>query len=188
MNPVITGLRAALLLAHGRAEGVRLVANDRTAVIQSFWAIPLCLPALICLRLLDLDHAALLALTPLKFGVLLGRNLAQFTVAWLLFMVISHALLDFLKKQPDWPRFIAIWAWCSVIENTLAALGSLPGPLGLPAIVSQVCVLVSIGWALWLEYYAIRLTLGGGALTAVGLLVIDMIIGEAMSVIGAMAG
>jgi len=87
-----------------------------------------------------------------------------------------------------WPRFIAVWAWCSVLENTAVALGGLPGPLGLPPMIGQVAFLISLGWALWLEWYAIRLTLKVEALTAVALVVFDITIGEVMAAIGAMTG
>ena len=50
---VSAGVHGAVLLALGRPEGVRLVDTDQTAAIRSFWAIPLCLPAVVCLKLLD---------------------------------------------------------------------------------------------------------------------------------------
>ena len=36
-----------MMLARGRGDGVKLVDGDRTAAIRSFWAIPLCLPAVV---------------------------------------------------------------------------------------------------------------------------------------------
>lgn len=183
---VATGMRGAVFLALGRAEGGGMVENDRRAVIRSFWAIPLCLPAIMGLRLLDWSQSS--RVPKVSLAMAQGRFLAQFLVSWLLFVVISHALATRLGKQPAWPRFIAVWAYCSVIENTLVAIGSLPGPLGAPAIVSEVALLVCIGWAFWLEWYATRLTLNVGALTAVVFVVVDLALGEAMAALGAIAG
>jgi hypothetical protein len=185
MSPIATvvaGIQGAVLLAFGRPDGIRLVDTDRTAAIRSFWAVPLCLPAVICLRLLDWVQSGIPPNVPLA----LGRYLMLFLIGWLLFVLVSHHMAAVLKKQAQWPRFIAIWSYCSVVENTLVALGGVPGALGVPPIVDEVCELVTVGWALWLEWYAIRLSLLTGPLTALLLLAVDIAIGVAMAVTGAM--
>jgi hypothetical protein len=184
VGTVSSGLQGALLLARGRAEGVRLVDTDMTAAIRSFWAIPLCLPAVVCLKLLDW----LATRIPTNVPLALGRYLLLFLVGWLLFVWVSHHMASVLHKQAQWPRFIAVWGYCSVIENTLVAIGGLPGALGFPSMVDQACELVTIGWALWLEWYAIRLSLEVGPLTAMVMLIVDIAIGVAMMAIGALAG
>jgi hypothetical protein len=87
-----------------------------------------------------------------------------------------------LNKGSQWPRFIAIWSYCSIVENILVALGGLPGALGAPSIITQVVELVTFGWALWLEWYAIRLSLQVGAITAMVLLTVDIGIGVVTAV------
>jgi hypothetical protein len=108
----------------------------------------------VCLKLLDWLATGAPANVPLA----LGRYLLLFFVGWLLFVWMSHHIAGVLNKQALWPRFIAIWAYCSIVENTLVAIGGLPGALGAPAIVDQCAELVTVGWALWLEWYAIRLS------------------------------
>jgi hypothetical protein len=184
IGTVSSGVQGALLLARGRPEGIQLVDTDQTAAIRSFWAIPLCLPAVVCLKLLDWLATGIPSNVPLA----LGRYLLLFLVGWLLFVWASHHIAALLNKQALWPRFIAIWAYCSIIENTLVALGGLPGALGAPSIVDQCAELVTVGWALWLEWYAIRLSLQVSTLTAVMLLLIDFSIGVAMMWIGAAVG
>ena len=181
---VSAGLHGALLLARGRPEGIRLVDTDRTAAIHSFWAIPLSLPAVVCSKLLDWLASGIPADAP----VALGRYLLLFLVGWLLFVWVSHHLAAVLGKQPQWPRFIAVWAYCSIIENILVALGALPGALGAPTILDEACQLITMGWALWLEWYAIRLSLQVGPLIAVGLLLVDFGIGSVLTALGALAG
>jgi hypothetical protein len=176
IGTVSSGIQGALLLARGRAEGVQLVDTDRLAAIRSFWAIPLCLPAVVCLKLLDWLANGVPAGAPLA----LGRYLASFLVGWLLFVWVSHHLVSVLNKQALWPRFIAVWAYCSVIENTLVAIGALPAALGAPAIVAQASDLITIGWALWLEWFAIRVSLRAGPLTAGVLLAVDFGLGVFM--------
>src|SRR6185312_8431316 len=126
---VSAGIQDALLLARGRPDGIQLVDTDHTAAIRSFWAIPLCLPAVVCLKLLDWLASGIPANVPLA----LGRYLLLFLVGWLLFVWISHHFASVLNKQSHWPRFIAVWSYCSVIENTLVAIGGLPGVLGAPS-------------------------------------------------------
>ena len=53
----------------------------------------------------------------------------------------------------------------------------IPGTLGAPAIISQACELITIGWALWLEWYATRLAFGVGRVTATWLVLLDQSIG-----------
>lgn len=184
IGSVASGMQGAFLLARGRPEGIQLVETDQAAAIRSFWAIPLSLPAVVCLKLLDWLARGVPANLPLA----LGRYLLLFIVGWLLFVWVSHHMVSALNRQAHWPQFIAIWAYCSVIENTLVAIGGLPGALGAPSLLDQACQLVTIGWALWLEWYAIRLSLQVGALTAAVLLVIDFSIGVFLTAIGAMLG
>lgn len=184
IGSVSAGIQGALLLARGRPEGIRLVESDNTAAIRSFWAIPLSLPAVVCSKLLDWLATGIPANAPLA----LGRYLLLFLVGWLLFVLVSHHIATVLNKQSQWPRFIAIWAYCSVIENTLVAIGGLPGALGAPSPLDQACDLITVGWALWLEWYAIRLSLQVGILTALMLLVIDFGIGVFLSAVGALFG
>jgi len=182
VGTVSAGIHGALLLARGRSDGINFVESDQTAAIRSFWAIPLCLPAVVCMKLLDWVANGI----PSNLALALGRYLLLFLVGWLLFVVVSHRLALVLNKQAQWPRFIAVWSYCSVIENTLVAIGGLPGALGAPSIVDQAAQLISLGWALWLEWFAIRLSLQTGALTAVVLLVVDIVIGVFMVMLGAL--
>ncbi len=182
LGSVSAGIQGALLLARGRPEGIQLVDTDRVAAIRAFWAIPLSLPAVVCLKLLDWLATGIPTNVPLS----LGRYLLLFLVGWLLFVWVSHPLAAMLNKQSQWPRFIAVWSYCAIIENTLVAIGGLPEVLGAPSIVSQAAELVTIGWALWLEWYAIRLALQVGPVIALILVIVDFVIGAFMITLGAM--
>lgn len=177
---VTSGLQSALLLARGRADGIALVQTDRDTAIRSFWAIPLCLPAVVCMKLIDWVEGGMPANPPLA----LGRHLMMFGVGWLMFVVLSHHMAGRIGRLADWPRFIAIWSYCSVIENTLIAIGGMPGAVGAPAIVDQACQLITIGWAFWLEWYSIGLSLRVGALTATIFLAVDIAIGVVIAMAG----
>ena len=63
-SAVANGVQGALLLARGRVDGLRYVEADMAGAARSFWAMAICLPAFVCLRLLAWTEAG----TPPHFG------------------------------------------------------------------------------------------------------------------------
>jgi hypothetical protein len=170
---MISGLFAALRLARGRADGAALVSGDGATVARSFWAIAFCLPSVICRLLMTWVVTGV----PAHAAHLAARELMVFVVGWLVFAEITHRLAGPLGRTERWGRFIAVWNWCNVAEGVLIVAGGIPGILGAPNIIDQVSEVFTIGWALWLEWFAIRLTLGTSASGAVALVLLDQIIG-----------
>lgn len=177
---VASGLQGALMLARGRADGLLRVQRGMDGAARSFWAIPLCVPALVFLRLITFAGQGMLpqGMPPLS-GEVIVRDLLSFVVSWLTFAVISWYAASALHRTPRWPGFIAAWNWCNVVENLLLVVGSIPGLLGAPLFVDQTAQLVAMIWALWLEWYVIRLALDTRPLTAALLVVLD----EAITVV-----
>jgi hypothetical protein len=170
---VTSGLFAALRLARGRADGVVLVPGDRATIVCSFWSIPLSLPAVIVRVMMSWADTGV----PSHVAHDLGREVLVFVLGWLIFVELTHRLAPVLERTGRWGRFIALWNWCNVIEGIMVVIGGIPGLFGVPPIVDQVCELVAIGWALWLEWYATRLALGVSPLLATALVVLDQSIG-----------
>lgn len=179
-----TGLHAALLLARGRADGIRLVADDTHAAGRSFWAMAACMPIVVAMRLL--------AMVPPSLGVglprLVLRDLLVFAVSWLLYALLSHRVANTMGRGERWPRFIAAWNWCNVIENLLLVVGSLPGWFGAPSVIDQAAQLFALGWALWIEWYATRTALGVSILMAVWLVLLDESVGLVATGLGQVMG
>jgi hypothetical protein len=170
---VTTGIHAALRLAVGRADGAVLVSGDRQTIVRSFWSIAFCLPSVMCRLLMSWMVDGI----PANAIHLAGREVTVFILGWLVFVEVTHRLAPMIGGAERWGRFIAVWNWCNVIEGVLVVVGGLPGTFGAPAVIDQACELVTIGWALWLEWYATRVAFGVGALTAVGLVLLDQSIG-----------
>jgi hypothetical protein len=167
------GLQAAFLLARGRAEGLRHVESSLGGAARSFIAAARCLPAFLCLRLLDwLDGGV-----PLRVGHALAADLLGYIIGWVAFALLSRDLAGLLGRLDRWPRFIAAWNWCNVAQYGLLVAAGLPDLLGAPGWVQQAAGLIALGWALWLEWYATRLVLEVSALAAVGLVTVDVVIG-----------
>jgi hypothetical protein len=174
------GLRAALRLARGRADGIELLgdpADAMPAAIRSFWAAALCLPAFIALRLAALPAEG--DATAIAIGF--GRDLAGFVIGWAGFALASHRVAGMIGRSAQWPRFITLWNWCNFVQYMMLVLSTLPGLFGLPDLLGETVWLVAIGWALWLEWFATRLALGLPGLAAAGLVALDVSIGLLIS-------
>ena len=175
-----SGLQAALMLARGRPEGIAvLTAREepvRATAIRSFWAAALCLPAFICLYLIDLSQPGQPPFVAHTFAL----QLLGYVIDWAAFALISRGIAASLGRADAWPRFIAVWNWCNVVQYLLLVAASLPPLLGLPSIVGETAWLVASGWALWLEWYATRLALGVSGVQAVGFVALDEAMGIAL--------
>jgi hypothetical protein len=178
---VFSGVNAAWLLARGRAEGVSHVEADMAGAARSFWAAAICLPAFVCLRLVAWAEVG----TPPHAAHVLAVDLLSYGVGWLGFAVLSYRLVGAMGLGARWPRCIALWNWCNVVQYLLLVVFSIPGLLGVPALLDEVAQTVGLGWALWLEWFAFRLTLGIGMLAATGLVTLDVAIGVLLAAAGA---
>jgi hypothetical protein len=168
------GLHAALLLARGRADGMLVLsARDEPSTataVRSFWAAALCLPAFICLQLIDLAVEPRL---PPHAAHGLALQLLGYVIDWAGFALLTHWLAGLMGRGGTWPRFIAAWNWCNVVQYMLLVAAALPPLLGMPEIVGQTAWLAATGWALWIEWYATRVALEVNGLQAVGIVLLD---------------
>jgi hypothetical protein len=179
LSTVAIGLSAALRLARGRADGVALVGDDEGATAGSFWAIAFCLPSVVCRVLMSRLETAELAGGSHE----MARELIIFVLGWLIFIEATYWLARSLGLMHRWRRFIVVWNWCNVIEGVLVVAGGVPGLLGAPTTIDEACQLITLGWALWLEWYATRLSLGVDGFTAFGLVVLDQAIGITLAAV-----
>ncbi len=166
-------LHGALMLARGHARGILLMEIDPKGVARSFWAIPMALPSVLYMATLDWPNGV----APPHALLLLARHGLVFLVAWLAFAAFTHRLAPRVHRAHLWAPMIVAWNWCSVPENMLLVLGTIPGTLGAPHIVDQVAQVATFGWALWIEWFAIRLAFGAGPLLATWLVLVDQSIG-----------
>jgi hypothetical protein len=178
------GLQAALLLARGRADGMRVLAGrEEPAAVtaaRSFWAAALCLPAFVCLQVIDMTLAPHL---PPHTGHRLALQLFGYAIDWAGFALLTHWLCGTAGRLAAWPRFIAAWNWCNVIQFLLMVTAALPSLLDLPDIVGETAWLVAAGWSLWLEWFATRLALGVGGIQAIGFVLLDLALGYGLDTV-----
>ncbi|HVZ09066.1 hypothetical protein [Rhodopila sp.] len=173
------GLSGAARLAVGRPDGVSLVRGGRQTAIHSFLAIPIAMPSVVCRLLMSWAADGM----PTQPGEHMARELILFVVGWLLFVEASHAIASAIGRQHAWLRFVALWNWCNVIEGVLVVAGGLPALAGAPPMLVEAAEVITIGWALWLEWYATRLTLNVSTAMAIGFVVIDQLIGILLAMV-----
>ncbi len=181
---VANGLSGAFLLARGRADGLARVQLDvappagaEHGAARSFWAAVISTPALIGMRLIDWAAQGV----PARPGHALALDLLVFIVGWTGYALLSRTLLGAMGRGQRWPTYIAVWNWCNVVQYALLLLGSLPAVLHAPEPVAEVATLVTLGWALWLEWFATRLALDLPGLAAAGLVAFDLSFGLLLS-------
>ncbi len=171
------GLQGAVLLAFGRPTGLLLIAvpreEERRVAARSFWALAVAAPAFLCLHLIDWASGGM----PPHAAWSLASDTVSAMVGWLGFAVLSHWLAGSIGRAALWPRFITAWNWCNVVQYMMLVAAGLPALFGLPDLLIETLWLVALGWALWLEWYAIRLTLVVSALAAATLVGLDFALG-----------
>ena len=166
------GLRAALQLARGRVDGADLVCEggpeeQLARARQSFTALLLCLPVFLAVQVWARNTQDL--------GLL--REFSGFLLGWLGYAVLSHRLAGEMGRAALWPRFIALWNWCNLVQYLLLGAALVPQLLGAPTLLAQTAWLVAMGWAIWLQWTATRLGLGLSGGRAALMVVVDMALG-----------
>ncbi|SRR5579875_192211 len=174
LGSVGAGIQGAVLLAQGRRDGLRYVEPGLEGARRSFWAVLICLPMFAALRYAEWAHGPV----PVHAGAL---DVLGYLIGWAGFALLSQPLAAAIGREGRWFGFIAAWNWCNVVQYVLLLAAAVPGLLGAPPWVRQTAGLVAIGWAVWLEWYAARLTLDVGPLAAAALTCLDLLIGLALS-------
>ena len=169
------GLRAALLLARGRHEGVALLIAEapeaqRARAVHSFVAMLFCLPVFLAVQEVGRDLE----------GLAMLRQAGGVAIGWLGYAVLSHRIGAAIGREAQWPRFIVLWNWCNLVQYLLVGAALLPSFLGVPAMVAQTAWIVAMGWAMWLQWSATRLGLALPGGRAALLVVTDMALGIAV--------
>ena len=178
------GLGAALAMARGHADGVRLLdfedADDQMAVAgHSFWAAAFCLPAFAALRVLDWMDGGI----PEQAWHGVALDLLGYGVGWAGFALLSRGIAGRLGRARLWPRFVTLWNWCNVLQYLALLAATVPSVLGLPGWVDETAWLVAMGWAMWLEWFATREALQLPGAQAAGFVFLDVALGAVLAVI-----
>lgn len=167
------GLSGAFLLARGRPEGILRMSHDAAGAARSFWAVAICLPGFVLLRLLTWQTAG----TPPDALHALAASALLYVIGWAGYALLSRPVVAAYGRTVRWPRFIAAWNWCNVVQYILLLAASMPGAFGAPGWVDQALGLIALFWALWLQWFATRLALDVRGWQATLLVLLDVVVG-----------
>jgi hypothetical protein len=170
---IAAGLQGALMLARGRAGGLLLIESTPAGAARSFWAAAICLPAFLALRFLGWSEIGL------PGGLLrpLMAELLGYVAAWAFFALASQPLAAAWGRGALWPRFLAAWNWSNVVQYLVLLAVMAPGTLGLPELLAQGLGLAGLGYAIWIEWYVVRVSLEVSGGRAAGMVALDLMIG-----------
>jgi hypothetical protein len=181
---VVNGLRGAALLARGRPDGLRFFPGTMDDAARSFVAVAVTVPIIVGIRLIAWAENG----EPASGGRILLRDMMVYAVSWMAFAIMSYRIAGTTGRTEQWPRFMVAWNWCNVVGSAIVMVGGVPSLLNVPAVVEQAAELVALGWALWLEWYVVRVAFNAGPLLAAYLVMLDQIIGLAFAIMGLSLG
>ncbi len=167
---IAAGLQGAWLMARARPSGLLLFETTPAGAARSFLALAFCLPVNLVLRL-PAPTGSAISLRALLLEVL------GFFIIWFGFLLVSHRLASAIGREAQWPRFLAAWNWSQVVQYAALLLVTVPlEVLGVHAGIGQALGLAVFGYAVWLEWYVVRLSLGLPGVGAAGFVLIDLAI------------
>ena len=155
------------MLARGQPHGSYLFDGTALEAGRSFWAMALCFPLFFLLGRLAGAGDSLHDWTIESLG---------FVIAWLAFALAAEAMATMAGKSANFTRFIAAWNWTNLFQYLALFLGSLLGSAFGGGVV-QILSLLVIAYALWLEWFTTRVTLGVAGVAAGMFVLLDLAIG-----------
>ena len=170
---VFSGLHGALLLARGRSEGVRYVSDDMRMAARSFSAALICAPLFVGVLLLGWMQTG----APADMPHVVALELLSFVISWAGYAVISRPVV---AAHAPGGALAALHRDLELVQRRAvraAAGGDDPGRLGAPFWLTETSQLVAQGWALWLEWFAIRLSLEVTGVQAAVVMTPDVLLG-----------
>jgi hypothetical protein len=166
------GLRGAFMLIRGKPDGIALMPVSARGAALSFWAMVLCLPLFLVLRLV-------LGETPFSTRTLVAE-LSGFVAGWVGYALATLPMALAAQRGPLWPRFLATYNWISLLQyGLILALSVVSG--GLPSWAGQGIELAILGYALWLQWFATGLALKITGARAAGFVLLDLVLGLMLS-------
>ncbi|HWL81922.1 MAG TPA: hypothetical protein VNR89_13310 [Roseomonas sp.] len=153
------------MLARGRAEGAALLPASLEGAGRSFWVAVLCLPLFLVL------DPSLAASSRTATAGLIG-----YVVGWPAYALAALAVCRSMGREALWPRLVSAWNWSNLLQYLIMLVITLFSAAPLPAWLQEVITVTGIGYALWLQWFAARSTLQVGGVTAVGFIVLDLVV------------
>ncbi len=170
------GLACAMLMARGRAEGLRLLDGSAATAWRSFLALLIAAPLYLALKLVSTP--------PLPRGIdpirLVTAEAIGYVVSWFATALIMLAVARVLDREPRWPLFVAAWNWSNVVQLAVFFAAAVVATV-LPAALAGGVTFAALGYVLWLQWFVAREAFAIPGLRAVGVVGVDLVLGLFLS-------
>ncbi|MDW8445154.1 MAG: hypothetical protein RML45_13515 [Acetobacteraceae bacterium] len=117
---VAAGLACAVLMARGRAEGLRLLDGSPATAWRSFLAMLVASPLYLALKVVSAP--------PLPRGVdplrLVAAEAIGYVLGWFATALVMLAVARVLDREGRWPLFVAAWNWSNVVQLVVFLAGA----------------------------------------------------------------
>ncbi len=170
---VFAGLFGAYRLARLDPQGMGFFDLTVAGFWNSFFAAVLVLPSYILVLALRTNIADL---PDDLFSIVLIEALS-YVVLWLLFPVVAHAIAVTLDKEDRFIPLVVASNWAAVVQMVIYLPVLLVGDLGLvPVALAKLLDVVGTAVVIAYRWYVIRIAFATGALGALGLVFIELML------------
>lgn len=166
-----------MLLARGRVDGIDAYDPTMEDARVSFLAALVCLPVFLLLRW-GFPTPGTAGADPLRA---LAADLIAYVCSWAAFALASLPLAEAMGRRALWPRFIAAWNWTNVVQYGVLGILTLPAAAGAAGFVADALGLLGLGYAIWLQWFTVRLGLAVSGPRAAGFVLLDLAIAVFLS-------
>ena len=169
----------ALKLARGDRRGLGFFDYSLEGFWRSFRAAAICFPfylALLSFRMAAPQWA--------QFGIadILVVETIAYVISWVAFPLVVLPVTRWLDRESRFLVFMVVYNWCQVPQTVLFFMIGIDGATGLvPRDIVQFADLIATAAVLLYEWYIARVTLSLPGAFAVLIVLIDLVLGTALS-------
>ncbi|MCS6853403.1 MAG: hypothetical protein NZ523_01415 [Elioraea sp.] len=173
---VAAGLACAVLMARGRAEGLRLLDGSPATAWRSFLAMLVASPLYLALKVVSAP--------PLPRGVdplrLVAAEAIGYVLGWFATALVMLAVARVLDREGRWPLFVAAWNWSNVVQLVVFLAGAVVASR-LPAVLAGGVTFAALGYVLWLQWFVAREAFAIPGPRAAAVVGVDLVLGLFLS-------
>jgi hypothetical protein len=179
LREVSLGLYGAWRLAWRDKRAMAWFDRSLAGAIRSFWAAAICYPGFVILLLLRLTAAELHS--PAVYRILLVESIG-YVIGWCAYPLAALPFCRWLVPEERALGFIIAYNWSQVLQTALLLPVALFGAFDIaPGYAVAYADLVAYVAILVYEWFIARIALDAGGLPATALVLLDIVIGAALS-------
>lgn len=179
LREVSSGLYGAWRLAWRDPKAMAWFDRSLAGAIRSFWAAAICYPGFVILLLMRLPQKDLHS--PAIYTILLVESIG-YVIGWCAYPLAALPFCRWLAPEDRALGFIIAYNWSQVLQTAVLLPIAVVGGLDLaPSYAVAYADFIAYIAILVYEWFIARIALDAGALPATALVLLDIVIGAALS-------